>query len=164
MSKNYILLALFLLINITCSVQRQCFVNLKQKWHVFEQPRYLRPPVQEKWVLINSASFIKKSKEPLSLKSLTFRWTGDKLDSVVGSLYKKNLSKKFLPLQENFVSDAFWDKKKQTLLFNFPEITLNPKTVFYLIITIPQEQEETMRQATFVVDQSCLPEEFKKQQ
>jgi len=115
-----------------------------------------------KWILAGSITFRKKSKETIYLSKLTFRWKGNKLENLLGSLYKKDLDKQFLPVEEFLISDSNWNKKKQTLIFNFNKsISLGPTNIFYLVLTVPEPIENAIKQGFFVVESNSLPIPYK---
>ena len=113
--------------------------------------------------MVGSITFKKKSKEPLFIDTLNLTWNGKHIDHLAASLYKKNLSRDFLPIEDNLICDGVWNKTKQTLLFNFDEKeTLNPTTIFYLVLTIPDHLEPTLKKGAFVLEEQSLPKPFKQ--
>ncbi len=99
----------------------------------------------------------------LFLDTISLTWNGDYIDTLSASLYKKNLSRNFLPIEDNLICDGIWNKKKQTLMFNFDEKeTLNPTTTFYIVLTIPQSIENILLNGTFSLDENFLPKPFKQ--
>lgn len=116
-----------------------------------------------KWVLVGSITFKKKSKEQLFIDTLSLSWKGQHIDHLVASLYKKNLSRDFLPIEDNLICDGVWNKTKQSLIFNFDEKeTLNPTTIFYLVLTIPHTLEPILKNGAFVLEEHNLPKPFKQ--
>lgn len=114
-----------------------------------------------KWVIIGSITFKKKAKEPVNLTRLYLRWNGERLDTFVGSLYKKPDDKDFLAIQDNLVCDGTWDTSNQTLLFNFDhKQTLGITNIFYVVLTIPEDVEPQIKQGSFELMTHYLPEQF----
>lgn len=138
-------------------------ILLKSKWRNLDQNNHSIIDFGGKWVLVGSITFKKKSKEPLFIDTLNLTWNGKHIDHLVASLYKKNLSRDFLPIEDNLVCDGIWNKTKQTLMFNFDEKeTLNPTTTFYLVLTIPNDLEPILKNGAFVLEEHCLPKPFKQ--
>jgi hypothetical protein len=139
-----------------------CNVILKSKWYDLDNNYKKTMKFGGKWILVGSITFLKKSKDYLSLDNITLEWQGEKLDNLTASLYRKNLDKDFLPIEDNLVCDGIWNKKKQTLIFNFNEKEyLAPRTVFYLVLTIPEIIEPVIKKGTFCLEGQCLPRPFK---
>jgi hypothetical protein len=114
------------------------------------------------WVLIGSITFKKKSKKPVILDTISFRWNGEQITSLIASLYKKNSSKNFLPIDQNLICDGTWNRSKQTLVFNFNEKeSLNPMTTFYIVLTMPPDLKSCLQEGLFILEEQCLPKPFK---
>ena len=63
--------------------------------------------------------------------------TGENIENLISSLYKKVPNKEFLPIEDNLICDGIWNKKTQTIILPFEEKeTLGPSTKFYLVLTI----------------------------
>lgn len=138
-------------------------IILKSKWRNLDDNAYSIIDFGGKWILVGSITFKKKSKEPLFIDTINLHWNGELIDSVVGSLYKKNLSKEFLPIDDNLICDATWNKTKQTLIFNFEEKeTLTPTTTFYVVLTIPDDLEKKLKNGYFLLEEQSLPKPFKQ--
>jgi len=61
------------------------------------------------------------------------------------------------------VCDGIWSKSKQTLILNFDEKeNLAPTTVFYLVLTVPEEIEPILKKGSFCLEEQCLPKPFKQ--
>jgi len=145
------------------TMRRECTIVIEPKWQNLEHNYYYNTELfGGKWILAGSITFRKKSKDTIHLSKLIFRWKGTKLDNLLGSLYKKDLDKRFLPIEEFLISDSSWNRKKQMLVFNFKkQISLGPKNIFYLVLTVPEQIEPTLKQGSFVVESSGLPVAFK---
>jgi len=114
-----------------------------------------------KWILAGSITFRKKAKESVNLSRLYLHWTGAKIGHLLGSLYKKNLDEDFLPIEKNLVCDGTWNTAQQTLMLNFSkQQTLGLTNIFYLVLTVPEHLESTIRHGRFDLVDNCLPESF----
>lgn len=137
-------------------------VVLESKWENLESSTKKTKEFGGKWVLVGSITFKKNSKESVNLNEIYLNWQGETIENLVGSLYKKKSDKDFIPIQDYLICDSAWNKTKQTLILKFDEKqTLGPSTTFYLVLTIPEEIEKTVRKGSFVVEKEYLPEQFK---
>lgn len=159
------LILIFALISLPLigkTVKRDCTIILEPKWQNLENNKQKNKIFGGKWILAGSITFRKKSKDTVYLSKLIFRWKGKKIDNLLGSLYKKNLDKKFLPIEDSLICDSYWNKKKQTLIFNFKkQVSLGPTSIFYLVLTVPDKLENTLKQGSFFIESHCLPTPFK---
>lgn len=144
-----------------CSISLEpCWNNLEQKntkVHVFGDT---------KWVLIGSFTFRKKQlKEEIKLEQIDLCWHGDKIERLNGSLYKKLPHKKFIPIEENLLCDGTWDNINQHLIMDFSnrKQTLGPLNIFYLVLTVPDNLESTLKKGHFSLAKTSLPEAFGNQ-
>lgn len=116
-----------------------------------------------KWILAGNITFKKKIKEPVYIKQIVMKWTGESINNLITSLYKKDLDKEFVPIEDNLICDGVWNKTRQTLIFNFEEKeTLGPVTIFYFVLTVPDSLEPLLKTGTFCIDEQCLPAPFKE--
>lgn len=116
-----------------------------------------------KWILIGSITFKKRFKDPITIDAINLRWCGEKIDNVTASLYHKIVGKEFLAIEGNLVCDGGWNSKTQTLIFNFDEAEkLAPTTIFYIVLTIPEDIEPTLKKGHFYLENGCLPHPFKQ--
>ena len=121
-------------------------VVLESKWENLESSTKKTKEFGGKWVLVGSITFKKNSKESVNLNEIYLNWQGETIENLVGSLYKKKSDKNFIPIQDYLICDSAWNKTKQTLILKFDEKqTLGPSTTFYLVLTIPEEIEKTVR-------------------
>lgn len=138
-------------------------IILKPKWRDLETDSKKNIDFGGKWMLVGSITFKKKCKDPMALETLHLHWNGEPISNLVASLYKKDFSRDFLPIDKNLMCDGVWNKSKQTLIFNFEEKeTLAPTTTFYLVFTIPEELEANLLQGSFSLIEHFLPKQFKE--
>lgn len=115
-----------------------------------------------KWILAGSITFKKKAKDTVHLHRIYLQWNGDRIESLSGSLYKADADKPFLPIQENLVCDGVWNKCQQTLMLNFDKKeTLGFANTFNVVLTVPDQLEETLKSGYFNLMPNYLPEPFK---
>jgi len=137
-------------------------VILESKWENLEPNIKKTKKFGGKWVLVGSITFKKNSKEAVNLNKIYLSWEGETIENLIGSLYKKKSDKEFIPIQDYLICDSSWNKTKQTLILKFDEKqTLGATTTFYLVLTIPEHIEKTVRNGSFVIEKEYLPEQFK---
>ena len=137
-------------------------ITIKSKWCDLDGNCTKSDDFGGKWILVGSFTFKKRSKEPLCIGNMTLHWSGEPLNNLVASLYKKNLDKDFLAIEDNLVCDGIWNKAKQQLIFNFDEReNLGPTTVFYLVLTVPECIESVLKKGFFYIEEQSLPKAFK---
>jgi len=139
-------------------------ISLEPKWENIELDELkIEQFGCKKWILAGSLTFKKRPEKPENLSTLTFHWQGPRLDSITGSLYKKNPDKPFLPFEDMLISDGTWNKTKQTLTFSFNNIqNLGSLNVFYLTLTIPSTLEELIKSGSFTLEPTGLPTPYKR--
>jgi hypothetical protein len=115
---------------------------------------------EEKLILIAKITFKKKIAEQVTLQTIAFHWHGHEIDTLSGSLYKKESNKEFIPIEKNVICDSQWNKAQQILLFNFPKPEkLNIHSEFCLVLTIPTAAVELILKAGhFSIEEKCLPD------
>src|SRR5579872_1259450 len=138
-------------------------ICIKSKWCDLDGKCIKSDDFGGKWILVGSIKFKKRCKSPVCLENITLHWNGEHLDNLVGSLYKKDLDKDFLPIEDNLICDGLWNKKKQQLIFIFDEKeNLGPTTIFYLVLTVPEGIESILKKGSFCIEEQCLPKPFKQ--
>jgi hypothetical protein len=137
-------------------------VILEPYWKDLEQEEKKELDFGGKWILAGSITFKKKAKDTVYLNHIYLHWRGKKIDHLMGSLYRKESDRKFLPIQENLVCDGLWNKSQQTLMLNFErKHNLGPINTFYLVLTVPQNLEPVLKRGSFNLMAANLPEQFK---
>lgn len=135
---------------------------IEPKWHNLESTTTQAQLFGGKWVVVGSITFKKRAKDEVKLEQLSIRWTGEEIEHLTGSLYRKNPDKEFMPLQENLVCDGCWNQTQQVLKLPFDhKQTLGPVNIFYLVLTIPENLEQTVKTGRFEIVQHALPEQFR---
>jgi len=162
--KSYALCMLLMICAFCMSCKGDgCKITLKPKWRDLDGNSTNAMQFGGKWILVGSIIF-KRCKDPISIETINLHWHGEPLDNLIASLYRKNLDKEvFMPIEENLVCDGIWSKSKQTLILNFDEKeNLAPTTVFYLVLTVPEEIEPILKKGSFCLEEQCLPKPFKQ--
>jgi len=132
-------------------------------WYDLEKNSINAEKFGGKWILAGNITFRKKAKELVNLDHLYLQWEGEKIDNLLGSLYQKNVDKKFAPLEANLVCDGIWNASQQTLKLNFDrKQSLGPVNVFCLVLTVPKSIEQTLRHGKFHIAHEALPEPFRE--
>jgi len=172
MKRNRLVFALFfLLLNNAIPVisdnsaidQNNFKIILEPKWENLENDQERIAHFGGKWILAGSITFKKKVKDYIRLSQITLQWSGPYLEKLTGSLYEKNFEKTFYPIQDFFISDGIWNKKAQTLTLTFDRLCLlQAVNTFLLVLTIPVDQEESVKTGSFSIADMSLPEEFKE--
>ncbi len=138
-------------------------IILEPKWENLENDQDRIAHFGGKWILAGSITFKKKIKDYIRLSQITLQWFGPHLEKLTGSLYEKNFERTFYPIQDFFISDGIWNKKTQTLTFPFDRhCWLQAVNTFFLVLTIPVDQEESVKTGSFSIADMNLPEEFKQ--
>jgi hypothetical protein len=158
------LIPLFLsMFSLTIPSIKNFDIIVKSKWRNLDNNNEKIVDFGGKWVLVGSITFKKRVKEPIAIDTITLRWNGEPITNLIASLYKKNFSKNFIPIEENLVCDGLWNKTKQSIIFNFDEKeTLAPTTTFYVVLTIPDDLEDILKKGTLCIEEQCLPKPFKE--
>lgn len=134
-------------------------IIIESKWQDLEREPAKAKEFGGKLILVGSITVKKRSKEHVALSKIYLRWKGCPIETLTGSLYKKETDKDFHPIEEYLVCDGTWNKSKQRLLFEFDEKqTLGPTNIFYVVLTVPEELEKTLKNGSFEIEHSCLPE------
>jgi hypothetical protein len=161
---HYLLLFLVSILAMsTCSAE-QFNIILKSKWCNLDNNCANETEFGGKWILVGSITFKKRCKDPIYMDTITLHWNGDNIDHLIASLYKKNRDKElFLPIEENVICDGIWNPTKQNLILHFDEKeNLAPTTIFYLVLTVPEELETILKNGSFSLEEHCLPKPFKQ--
>jgi hypothetical protein len=162
--KHPLFLTIFIVASavLTTHTTEECSIILTSKWCDLDGNCKKAIQFEGKWMLVGSITFKKKAKDPIYIDTISLHWNGEQLDNLIASLYKKNISKDFLPIEDNLICDGIWNKKKQTLILNFDEKeTLDPTTIFYLVLTIPETVEQLLKTGSFQIEEESLPQPFK---
>lgn len=141
---------------------RGCSIAIESHWQDLENNKERAQKFGGKWVLAGTITFNKNCNAPAHLNELHLVWHGTPLEHLKGSLFVAKNREPLKPTNDRHVADSIWSKTKQTLIFKFDRsVSLHPTTIFYLVLTIPEEQEKTLR-GSFTIEPQCLPESFKE--
>jgi hypothetical protein len=162
--KHLLLLFTFLAATTAlCSTEPENFqVLLEPLWKDLENNAQKAQDFGGRWILAGSITFKKRAKDTLHLNKIYLQWKGQTIDGLIASLYLKDDDEKFMPIQDNLVCDGVWSKNNQTLMLNFEEQhTLGPTNIFYLVLTVPTDLELVLKDGSFKLLPSHLPEPYK---
>lgn len=163
--KNILLIAF--LMGITYSVSfssDKCSIILESRWLNLDNDESKVEQFGGKWILVGHITFKKRCNDIVCMETIRLHWNGSIIDNLNGSLYKQTSYKEaFLPIEENLVCDGVWNKKTQTLIFNFDrEAKLGATNIFYLVLTLSTDLESILKNGYFCLDNNCLPSYFKQ--
>lgn len=150
----------------TTLIAKDCSISMEPCWNNLEQKNTKQEIFGGQWILIGSITFRKRSKEEIKLDHIRLSWHGDKIERLNGSLYTKHPHKKFIPIEENLLCDGTWDTVSQNLILDFSnrKQTLGAINIFYIVLTVPEQLEPTLKKGHFSLTKSYLPEPFDTQQ
>ena len=133
-------------------------VILEAKWKNLDQNSERAKLFGGKWILAGSITFKKRSTDTVFLDEIQLTWSGPKLENIIASLYEKNDTSSFLPIEKYFVCDSRWKCSTQQLFmrFNKPFI-LGAVNTFYLVLTVPEQLESIIKQGRFHIETAGLP-------
>lgn len=152
---------LFILSLMSALAQANCHVCVESKWNNLEQTHEKEKQFGGKLILVGSITFRKQCKDCIKIDKLVLEWHGKNLDTLCGSLYRKLPEKEFVPIQENLVCDATWNKAAQSLVLDFEnKQTLNTLNIFYVVLTVPDNMEQTLKNGHFTLRDTTLPEQI----
>ena len=145
-----------------CIYAADCDIILMPHWDNLEKNNMIERDLGGQWILVGSITFHKKSKEVAKLAKISLEWHGDPINHLSGSLYKKNPEKQFMPIEDNLICDGSWNKRNQRLVLNFNDRkqTLGPRNIFYLVFSVPESIESTLKNGYFSLTQTNLPDAF----
>jgi hypothetical protein len=138
-------------------------ILIEPTWRMLDPDDSYVQTVGGQWVLVGSFTFKKRSQETVHLNKLILQWHGPTITKLVGELYSKRSDRDFLPIEEYLVSDGMWCKTNQELVLDFRySLTLGPISEFFLVLTLPKEVQELVKQGTFDLSLRALPIQFRQ--
>lgn len=164
--KRIFFILLSAIINFSCMMSYAVDnfdIILKSKWQQLGCNDNKCADFGGKWIIIGSITFKRRSKDPIFVDKINLRWHGGNLDHLIASLYRKNIGKEFLAIEQSLICDGQWNSKTQTLILDFDEEEkLGTTSVFYLVLTIPETVEPILKGGHFCLENNCLPHPFKQ--
>jgi hypothetical protein len=134
-------------------------VIVEPKWEDLERNKTKITQFGGKWIVVGSITFKKKSKDPIFLTKIDLHWNGAPLEKLTGSLYDKPLDKEFMAIEDVLLCDGCWNKTAQTLILKFnSKKPLNAVNIFYIVLTVPEQLEPTLKHGSFDITATSLPE------
>ena len=138
-------------------------ILIEPTWRMLDPDDFYAQTLGGQWVLVGSFTFKKRSQETVHLNKLVLQWHGPTITKLVGELYSKRPDRDFLPIEEYLVSDGMWCKTNQELVLDFRySLTLGPINEFCLVLTLPKEVQELVKQGTFDLSLRALPIQFRQ--
>ncbi len=137
--------------------------TLQPTWHELDTNQEHITQFGGKWILAGTIKLKKRTTQEVRLEQLILQWNGTHLEHLLGSLYKKELDKPLLPLEEHLICDSYWDKSKQKLILKFDQpLHLETHTSLCLVLTVPPVLENKIKHGSFVLESSTLPSLLRK--
>jgi len=144
-------------------------IKLEPKWKdlwIDLEKNKKRKIFQDKWILVGEIIIRKTASDYVSMHELHLTWhskDGKKLEKLIASLYEKNSDKNFMPIEKYLICDSIWKKSEQRLILKFEK----PKTLYAvntlsLVLTVPNDMIETLKNGHFTIDSQYLPEAYKE--
>lgn len=110
------------------------------------------------WILAGTIDVKKRSSQVIKLDKLILHWKGNHVEHLLGSLYKKDLDKTFMPIQDYLICDSSWDEATQKLILKFDApLNLEAHTTVCLVLTIPDHIESVIGKGSFQLESTALP-------
>ncbi len=156
---NYILAGIILTHTFTmfasCKIESHCtWQNLDEGQSITAQQAF-----GGKWILAATITFKRKSADDIYVSLLDLSWQGIPLTKLNATLFRCDLDKPFVPLEENVVADGTWSQDKQMLRFSFKEKErLQATHTFGLVLTVPSDLETTIKTGYFNLVPTSLPQ------
>jgi len=161
---RYALLLGATLAPFTIKTQQEEFrVVLEAKWKDLENNAQKRKQFGSKWILAGSIVFKKRSSDIIFLDEIQLTWKGKKINNLIASLYEKNDTGSFLPIEKYHLCDSMWKLSTQQLFLKFNRpFALGAVNTFYLVLTVPEEIETKLKCGHFCITQHGLPFPYRK--
>ena len=116
----------------------------------------------------------KKTPKQKSIKRIILKWSPPKnsklntkyfeIENLIASLYRPRYKQQILPIDEFVICDGHWEKDKQCLIFEFDEeLILEPINEFCLVITIPKNIKDKLKNGCFKLEERSLPFKINKE-
>lgn len=138
-----------------------CQLSIIQEWKNLDTCERDKT-FQARWILATKFVFKRRDKEFIALDEIDLAWHGPMVKNLVGSLYKKEPDRDFIPLDESLVCDGRWIESKQVLQLRFNQKEyLQPTTTFCLVLTVPNGLEKILKAGYFDLIPDTLPHQLK---
>ncbi len=141
---------------------QDCSITIESQWEDLENNKEKSQKFGGKWILAGTITFKKKCNAQVNLQEIRLQWHGKHIENLTGSLFTSKDFGPFKPLPANHIADSKWSKKTQTLMLKFDRvISLHPTTVFHLVLTVPEDQEQLLK-GQFIIEPDYLPTPFQE--
>lgn len=158
-TKRYFILFFTAIAVLTIKSNQEPFkIILESKWKNLDCDPQKIKEFGGKWILVGSITFKKRSPEMIFLNELQLKWEGEPIKRLIGSLYEKNDTSNFLPIEKYLICDSVWKSSTQQMLLKFNRtLTLGAVNTLYLVLTIPENLEEKLKSGRFTLEHVSLP-------
>ncbi len=141
---------------------QDCSIAIESRWEDLENNKEKSQKFGGKWILAGTITFKKKCNAQVNLQEIRLQWHGKQLDQLSGELFTPKDSGPFKPIRDNHLADGTWSKTTQTLILKFDRgVSLHPITVFHLVLTVPENQEQRLK-GQFTIEPDYLPTPFQE--
>ena len=153
-----------------------CSCEYVPVWQPLQERKRASHTFNTRQVVAGKISLSKKCNKRVELSQLKMRWISSDLqqngmiEKLQGALYKKcpligmhyaSSCGDVVCTGRYHIADGQWSKKEQTLIFRFAPFSLGIDTMLYLVLTVPYDVEQRLKNGEFAIEQLCLPEEFR---
>jgi len=159
---NRTIIVIIFLSTYACNQADNFAVTIRPQWDDLEKTADRSERFGGKWIVAGKIQFKKMAKEPTTLKKIVLNWHGKPMENLCASLYRKEATKSFKPIERYLVCDGEWNKQAQALSLNFDRhVHLNTVSNFYLVLTVPNSVQETLKNGHFELSQNGIPAPFR---
>ncbi len=153
-----------------------CSYEYAPVWQPLQERKRASHAFSTRQVVAGKISLSKKCNKRVELGQLKIRWLSNKnqnntvIEKLQGALYKKcplpgvhhvPSSNEVVCTGRYHIADGQWSKKEQTFIFRFAPFSLGIDTTLYLVLMLPYEIEQQLKNGEFIIEQIYLPEEFR---
>lgn len=138
-------------------------INIQPQWMKLDADDEKAQLFGGSWILAGDIIFKNKSSNVIKLDAFDLQWQGAPLAQLSATLFKKDEHDQIMPIQEHVISDGYWSQKEQTLKFRFDQkYALSALNKFYLVFTVPEDIEDTLKNGTFSLNKRHLPYQYQR--
>ncbi len=137
--------------------QPACELHITPEWKDLDTEAHAKE-FGGKWILAATFVIKRRDKEFIRLEEIDLAWHGEEIERLTASLFRKELHRDLLPVEESLVCDGTWNRKNQILQLRFEEKEyLQPTTIYCLVLTVPDDLEKQLRKGHFDILPESLP-------
>ena len=143
----------------------QFTIKIEPRWEDLDKDKKQKA-FEEKWIWAGNIVIKKTAPQYVSLHEIHLIWNGEngeKIESIIASLYEKENKKTFMPIEKYLICDSIWKKSEQRLILKFEHPkTLHSVNNLALVLTIPKNTEKILQQGHFTIDAEYLPRPYQE--